>query len=110
MDLTCKYCKVFLDGEKVNRNSKQFRKCFKIKKLVTYKKEICEYFIPSDIFFCESSGKVLKSAKCLEKKKKPKSLQDLHCRNCSQYVDVMKLRDFGKETKSLKRRKLRRRK
>lgn len=109
MELTCKYCKEFDSSEKVCRNGIQFRKCYKIKKLVTYKKKICPLFILASEFFCEATGKILTPKKCVDNKTNKTYLNS--CKTCSQYTDIIEAIKYNKnQSPTKKKTKLRRRK
>jgi len=111
--LTCQFCVVFETGEPVSRNGTQFRKCKKIRKLVTYKHKICEHFSLASYILCEKTGKFITVKTCFAHKEKQGTAEYRYCKGCLQYADIIEATERdpnADKKKSLKRRvKLKRR-
>jgi len=111
--LTCQYCAVFEKEESVTKNGTQYRKCKKIRKLVTYKRKICDQFSLANYIFCEAQGKFIRVKTCFENKEKQGRFEYRFCKGCMQYAEIIKATETDPEAtqkKTLKRRpKLKRR-
>ncbi len=107
-EITCRYCQIFDTQTPIIKKNKQFRKCKNIKKLVTYKKTICDSFKMADFFFCEIQGKMILTKTCLYQKQHSGRLEFNFCRRCSQFVNVSDSIDLDSE-KKFKRKPLKRR-
>lgn len=88
-EVSCRYCKIFCNEKAICKNGKVFRKCIRIKKLVTYKKTICEHFEIAETIFCERKGRAFPTEKCIKNKTHTKSINNKICVNCPQYIDIL---------------------
>lgn len=99
VETTCRYCAVFNSEKPISKKGKIFRKCEVIKKLVTYRRTICEHFVMSDVIFCEKKGKEIKTETCLYQKRNHKNISYTYCRSCNQFVDISKCVEIDQEKK-----------
>ncbi len=99
IEATCRYCLIFTSEKPFTKNGKVFRKCKVIKKLVTYKRLICDNFIMSNVVLCEKKGKEVKIDTCIKQKRNYKKMAFEHCNSCKQFLEVSKCIELDNEKK-----------
>ena len=113
--ITCQFCLVFEKAEPIIKNNKQFRKCPKIRKLVTYKKEICADFKLAKLVLCERKNIFIPIKQCFKNREKAGTSDFSYCRGCITYTFLLNAiekdpeKPFQKKTLKKRTKLLRRR-